>query len=99
MDRQIDIVNPEFYFHYKFANQYALLLTPNAYWDMLMRIFTRCLLSQCVFTNFQCVITRLRALSVALTSAIAVTFCGFNCIASFWGPYVQTGSKRIGEMR
>ena len=31
-----------------------------------MRIFTPCLFFQCVFTNFQCVITLLRALSVAL---------------------------------
>ena len=31
-----------------------------------MRIFTRCLFFQCVFTNVQCVITLLRALSVAL---------------------------------
>ena len=33
-----------------------------------MRIFTPCLFFQCVFTNFQCVITLLRALSVALLS-------------------------------
>ena len=31
-----------------------------------MRIFTPCLFFQCVFTNFQCVITPLHALSVAL---------------------------------
>ena len=31
-----------------------------------MRIFTPCLIFQCVFTHFQCVITLLRALSVAL---------------------------------
>ena len=31
-----------------------------------MRIFTPCLFFQCVFTNFQCVLTLLRALSVAL---------------------------------
>ena len=29
-DRQMDIVNPESYFRYNFANQYALLWTPNA---------------------------------------------------------------------
>ena len=70
-DRQIDILNWEVYFRYKFANQYALLWTPNAYWDMLMHIFTPCLFfSQCVFTNFQCVITLLRALSVALVSRV-----------------------------
>ena len=57
MDRQMDIVNSEFYFHFNFANQYALLWTPNAYRDILMRIFTPCLFFQCVFTNFQCVIT------------------------------------------
>ena len=61
----MDIVNPEFYFSYNFANQYALLWTPNAYRDMLMRIFTPCLFFQCVFTNFQ---RPLRALSVALGS-------------------------------
>ena len=46
----------------------VLLWTPNAYWDMLMHIFTPCLFFQCVFTNFQCVITLLHALSVALSS-------------------------------
>ena len=51
---------------FNFANQYALHWTPNAYRDILMRIFTPCLFFQCVFTNFQCVITLLRALSVAL---------------------------------
>ena len=65
-DRQMDILNLDFYFRFNFANQYALLWTPNAYRDMLMRIFTPCLFFQCVFTNFQCVITLLRALSVAL---------------------------------
>ena len=62
----MDIVNPEFYFRDNFANQYALLWTPNAYQDMQMRIFTPCLFFQCVFTNSKCVITLLRALSVAL---------------------------------
>ena len=33
---------------------------------MLMRIFTHCLFFQCVFINFQCLVTLLRALSVAL---------------------------------
>ena len=65
-DRQMDIVNSDFYFRFNFANQYALLWTPNAYWDILMHIFTHCLFFQCVFTNFQCVIMLLRALSVAL---------------------------------
>ena len=60
-DRQMDIINPEFYFC-----QSVLLWTPNAYRIMLMRIFTPCLIFQCVFTNFQCVNTLLRALSVAL---------------------------------
>ena len=55
---------------FNFANQYALLWIPNAYRDILMRIFTPCLFFQCVFTNFQCVITLLRALSVALQSVI-----------------------------
>ena len=63
----MDIVNPEFYFRYNFANKYALLWTPNAYGDLLMRIFTPFLFFQCIFTNFQCVITLLRALSVALS--------------------------------
>ena len=60
-DRQIDIDNPEFYFCFKTCidNQYALHWTPNAYRTMLMRIFTPSL-------YFQCVITLLRALSVAL---------------------------------
>ena len=62
-------VNPEFYFRYDFANQYALLWTHNAYRNMLMRIFTPCLFFQSFFTNFQCVITLLRALSVALWMA------------------------------
>ena len=47
-------------------DHYALLWAPNAYGDILMRIFTSCLVFQCVFNNFQCVITLLRALSVAL---------------------------------
>ena len=62
----VPYVLKEFYFHFNFANQYALLWAPNAYRDMLMRIFTPWLLFKCVFTNFQCVITLLRALSVAL---------------------------------
>ena len=68
MDRQIDIDNPEFYFCFKTCidNQYALHWTPNAYRNMLMRIFTPSLYFQCVFNDFQCVITLLRALSVAL---------------------------------
>ena len=47
-------------------NQYALNWTPNAYRNMLMSIFTPSLYFQCVFNDFQCVITPLRALSVAL---------------------------------
>ena len=47
-------------------NQYALHWTPNAYRNMIMRIFTPGLYFQCVFKDFQCVITLLRALSVAL---------------------------------
>ena len=62
----MDIVNSEFHFPFNFANQYALLWTPNAYHHMLMRNFTPCLFFQCVFTNFHCVVTLLRALSVAL---------------------------------
>ena len=64
---QIDIDNPEFYFFKTcIDNQYALHWTPNAYHNMLMRIFTPSLYFQCVFNDFQCVITLLRALSVAL---------------------------------
>ena len=40
---------------------------PNAYGYMLMRIFTRWIFFQCVFHDFQWLITLLRALSVALT--------------------------------
>ena len=67
-DRQIDIDNPEFNFCFKTCidNQYALHWTPNAYRNMLMRIFTPSLYFQCVFNDFQCVNTLLRALSVAL---------------------------------
>ena len=73
MDRQMDIVNPDIYRRSNFDNRYALLSTPNAYCDMLMRIFTPYLIFQCVFTDFQCVITLLRALSVALcTSRLVV---------------------------
>ena len=63
-----DINNPEFYFCFKTCIDipYALHWTPNAYRNMLMRIFTPSLYFQCVFNNFQCVITLLRALSVAL---------------------------------
>ena len=67
-DRLMDIVNPEVCFCLFFDNQYALLWTPNAYSDMLMRIFTPCLFFQCVFNEFQCVITLLFASSVALIS-------------------------------
>ena len=63
-DRQMDIINPEFSFHFSIDNQYALLRTPNAWHDVLMGIFTPCLFFQCVFNHFQCVITLLRALSV-----------------------------------
>ena len=65
-DRQMDLFIPEFYFCLSFDNCYALLWTPNAYHVVLMRIFTPCLFFQCVFADFQCVITLLRALSVAL---------------------------------
>ena len=50
-------------------SRYALFLTPNAYGGVLMRIFTPYLFFQCVFNDFQCVITLLRALSVALKKA------------------------------
>ena len=40
---------------------YALYLTPNAYSDVLMLIFTPHLFFQCVFNDFQCIITLLRA--------------------------------------
>ena len=39
MDRQMDIVNSEFYLHYNFANQYALLCTHNAYRDITPCLF------------------------------------------------------------
>ena len=67
----MDIVNPDIYRRSYFDNRYALLLTPNAYCDMLMRIFTPYLIFQCVFTDFQCVITLLRALSVALLQSLS----------------------------
>ena len=66
----MDIVNPDIYRRSNFDNRYALLLTPNAYCDMLMRIFTPYLIFQYVFTDFQCVITLLRALSVALNMTL-----------------------------
>ena len=50
---------------------YALCWTPNAYQDMLMPIFTPGLFLQCVFNDFQCVFTLLRALSVALGAKCA----------------------------
>ena len=58
--------------HFRFIvdDCYALFWTPNAYVDILMHIFTPCLYFQCVFNSFQCVITLLRALSVALTILI-----------------------------
>ena len=62
----MDIVNQDIYRRSNFDNRYVLLLTPNAYSDMLMRIFTPYLIFQCVFTDFNCVITLLHALSVAL---------------------------------
>ena len=67
-DRQMDIVNPEFYFRFNFDDtcRYALLWMPNAYSDIAMHIFTPRLFFQCIFSDFQCVITLLRALSVAL---------------------------------
>ena len=68
-DRQIDIDNPEFFFCFNTCidNQYALHRTPNAYRNTLLRIFTPSLYFECVFNDFQCVITLLRALSVALS--------------------------------
>ena len=59
-------------------NQYALHWTPNAYRNMLMRIFTPSLYFQCVFNDFQCVITLLRTLSVALIKCLYT-------IAEEWG--------------
>ena len=75
----MDIVNPDIYLRSYFHNWYALLLRPNAYCDMLIRIFTPFLIFQCVFTDFQCVITLLRALSVALIF-VWVTFIYFDRI-------------------
>ena len=77
-DRQMDLFNPEFYFCFSFNNCYALLWTPYAYRDMLMHIFTPCLFLQCVFADFQCVITLLRALSVALLSKIYFSVSKIN---------------------
>ena len=89
-DRQMDIVKPDIYRHSNFDNRYALLLTPNAYCDMLMRIFTPYLIFQCVFTDFQCVITLLRALSVALCdNKIYIDLYRENGHAPFWGPRRQ----------
>ena len=70
---QIDIDNPECYFCIKtcIGNQYALRWSPNAYRNMLMRNFTPSLYFQCVFNDFQCVITLLRALSVTLYKNVA----------------------------
>ena len=70
------IVNPEFYFLFNFDNQYVLLWTPNAYCDVL--IFMPFLFFECVFIDSQCVITLLRALSVAL----------FTCIPGKYGCHV-----------
>ena len=82
MDRQIDIDNPEFYFCFKTCidNQYALHWTSNVYRNMLTRIFTPSLYFQCVFTDFQCVITLLRALSVALFMCTACRELYFQTI-------------------
>ena len=68
--------NPEFYYCFRTCinNQYALHWTPNAYRNMLMRIFTPSLYFQCVFNDFQCVITLLRALSVALIQGLQDDF-------------------------
>ena len=74
----MDIVNPAFYFSFDIENQYALLWTPNAYCDMLMRIFTSCLFFQCILNNFQCIITLLRTLSVALLRAAMTIYSLFN---------------------
>ena len=78
-DRQIDIDNPEFNFCFKTCidNQCALHWTPNAYRNMLMRIFTPSLYFQCVFHDFQCVITLLRALSVALYDELSADYIGY----------------------
>ena len=48
------------------------VFTPNAYDGILMRIFTPYLFFQCVFNDFQCVITLLHALSVALNHIMKV---------------------------
>ena len=65
-DKQMDIVNPKFYFCLNIDNQYALFWTPYAHHDKLICIFTPCLFFQCIFNDFQCIITILRTLSVAL---------------------------------
>ena len=82
---------------FNFVNQYALLWTPNAYRDILMRIFTPSLFFQCVFTNFQCVITLLRTLSVALLRSYTLCCNVINEIFKslqedtyrFWGTKVK----------
>ena len=55
-----------FDFHFTIDDRYALFVTPNAYGGILMGIFRPYLFFQCVFNDFQCVITLLCALSVAL---------------------------------
>ena len=65
-DRLTSTIQSFTFFKTCIDNQYALHWTPNAYRNMLMRIFTPSLYFQCVFNDFQCVITLLRALSVAL---------------------------------
>ena len=61
-------------------DHYVLLWAPNAYRDILMRIITPCLVFQCVFNSFQCVITLLRALSAALNTCnyVILSICTFS---------------------
>ena len=75
IDNMLTSGQTDFYFHFNFANQYALLWTPNAYRNMLMHIFIPCLFYQCIFTNFRCVIMLLSALSVALQGCIIIAIC------------------------
>ena len=52
MDRQMDMVNPEFYFVLKIINRYALLWTPNAYHTMANAYFYPLFIFQMHFEQF-----------------------------------------------
>ena len=64
-----------------------------------MLIFTPCLFFQCVFTNFQCVIMLLRALSVALTAGPRKATEGVGTMAplveKMWGHFFYFKGHRV----